>query len=56
MRDAGVDWQMNIYGNAVHGFTMPELGFDKADGFAYNYKGEKRSWEALKIFLREHLR
>ncbi len=23
MRDAGVDWQMNVYGNTVHSFTNP---------------------------------
>jgi dienelactone hydrolase len=56
MRSAGADWQMNFYGNAVHGFSDPSFGFEIRDGTAYNYKADKRSWEALKVFLREHLR
>ena len=56
MRNAGADWQMNVYGNAVHGFSNPDFGFEIENGIAYNYKADKRSWEALKIFLREHLR
>jgi dienelactone hydrolase len=49
------DWQINIYGNALSGFSNPEHGFEPKNGYAYNYKADKRSWEALKEFLREHL-
>lgn len=56
MHKKNVDWQMNIYGNAVRGFTNPDFGFDKSDGTAYHYYSDKRAWEALKMFLREHLR
>jgi dienelactone hydrolase len=53
MRKAGVDWQMNIYGNAVHSFTNPDADKFNIDGVKYNKKADKRSWEALKAFLKE---
>jgi len=53
MEKAGVDWQMNIYGGAQHGFTNPEAGSFGIKGVAYNEKADKRSWEAMKIFFRE---
>ncbi|RII30599.1 MAG: dienelactone hydrolase [Geobacter sp.] len=53
MRKAGVDWQMNIYGGAVHGFTNPDNGTDNSKGAAYNEKADKRSWEAMKLFFKE---
>ena len=56
MRDANVDWQMTIYGGAVHGFTTYSLGFDTASGKAYNYNADKRSWETVKSFIREKLK
>jgi dienelactone hydrolase len=53
MRKAGVDWQMVIYGGAVHSFTNPEAGNDPSRGAAYNEKADKRSWEAMKTFFGE---
>jgi dienelactone hydrolase len=53
MRKAGVDWQFNSYGNAVHSFTNKEAGTDNSKGAAYNEKADKRSWEAMKIFFGE---
>src|SRR3989339_66669 len=53
MRDAKVDWQINIYGNAVHAFTNPNSGNNPETGAAYNEKADKRSWEAMKIFFNE---
>ncbi len=55
LRQAGVDWQMVFYGNAVHSFTNPAAGDDKSKGAAYNPPAAKRSWEHLKLFLREIL-
>jgi dienelactone hydrolase len=55
MRMARVDWQMVFYGNAVHGFTMPETGTDPSKPVAYNEKADQRSWEAMKVFFREVL-
>ena len=53
MRSGLVDWQMIVYGNAVHGFTNSAHGFNPATGAAYNEKADKRSWEAMKLFLEE---
>jgi dienelactone hydrolase len=53
MRKANVDWQMNIYSGAVHGFTNPDNGTDNSKGAAYNEKADKRSWEAMKTFFAE---
>lgn len=51
MRKAKVDWQRNIYGGAVHGFTNPANGTNNSKGAAYNEKAAERSWEAMKLFL-----
>ena len=53
MRTAKADWQMNYYANAVHAFTEKEAGNDNSKGVAYNELADKRSWSALKSFLRE---
>jgi dienelactone hydrolase len=53
MRRANADWQMNIYGGAVHSFTVAEAGNDPSKGMAYNEKADRRSWEDLKDFLTE---
>ncbi|MEK6682376.1 MAG: dienelactone hydrolase family protein [Nitrospirota bacterium] len=53
MRKAGVDWNMVIYGGAVHSFTNPDSGNDNSKGAAYNEKADKRSWEDMKQFFSE---
>ena len=53
MRKAGVDWNMVIYGGAVHSFTNPESGNDNSKGAAYNEKADKRSWEDMRQFFSE---
>ena len=53
MRAAHVDWQVNLYSDAVHGFTNPNNGTDKSKGLAYNEKAALRSWEAMKQFFAE---
>jgi dienelactone hydrolase len=53
MRNAKVDWQMNIYGNAIHGFTNPDAGSDPSKGVAYNKEADRRSWAAMKDFFNE---
>ena len=53
MQNAGVDWQMNVYGGAVHSFTNPASGNDLSTGVAYNEKADKRSWQAMKDFFAE---
>ena len=53
MKDCGVDYQIFIYGGAVHSFTNPNSGSDNSNGAAYNEKADKRSWEAMKTFFNE---
>jgi dienelactone hydrolase len=53
MRAGGVDWQLVIYGGAVHSFTNPSSGNDKSKGAAYDAKVDHRSWEAMKGFFAE---
>ncbi len=55
MRNAKVDWEMIIFGNAVHGFTNPEHGDDPSKGAAYNKQADLRSWQAMKDFFKEIL-
>ena len=53
MRAGGVDWQLVVYGGAVHSFTNPASGNDKSKGVAYNAEADRRLWEAMKAFLAE---
>ena len=53
LRDAGVDWEMVSYGDAVHAFTEPWVGTDKSKGAAYNEKAARRSWQAMEDFFAE---
>lgn len=53
MRQAGVDWQLNIYGGAVHSFTVPTAGNDKSTGIAYHAAADRRSWAAMRQLFAE---
>ncbi len=53
MRRADCDWQLTLYGKAVHSFTNPEVGQDATTGFAYDPVADRRSWTALLAFLGE---
>lgn len=55
MRDSKADWQMIYYADAVHAFTVISAGNDNSKGAAYNEKADKRSWEHMKLFLKEVL-
>jgi dienelactone hydrolase len=52
MRAAGVDWQMHLYGGAVHSFTNPT-----ADGsmpaIKYDERADTRSWLAMRNLFAE---
>ncbi|MCI5052652.1 MAG: dienelactone hydrolase family protein [Simkaniaceae bacterium] len=54
MTEAEVDWQLHIYGNAMHAFTNPAAN-DPDFGTVYNESADKRSWLAMKNFLAESL-
>ena len=53
MRKAGADWQMIVYGGAVHSFTNPAANGYHLDGAKYNAAAARRSWEHMKLFLHE---
>lgn len=53
MRQAGADWQMVLFGGAVHSFTNPAAGDHKASGAAYDPRAARRSWRCLQEFFRE---
>ena len=53
MRQAKVDWQLIMYGAAVHSFTDWNAGNDPQRGAAYNERADQRSWEAMKQFFAE---
>jgi dienelactone hydrolase len=53
MRSAKVDYQIVLYGGAVHTFTNPAAGNNPASNSRYDEKADRRSWEALKAFLAE---
>jgi dienelactone hydrolase len=53
MRQTTVDWQMVIYGGAVHGFTNSASGNNTSTGLAYNEKADQRSWQAMRMFFGE---
>jgi dienelactone hydrolase len=56
MKAAKVDYQIVLYGHAVHSFTNPKAGNDPSTGNAYDEKADRRSWEDMKDFLAEALK
>ena len=51
MNRCGADWQLNMYGGAVHAFTNPESGDDPAAGAAYQMAADQRSWRDMVQFF-----
>jgi len=56
MEDGGVDWQLIMYGGAVHSFTHRDAGDDPSKGVAYQPRAAKRSWAAMRGFFSEVLK
>ena len=56
LRAAGVDYEVVLYGGAVHAFTQKEAGSDNSKGAAYNEKADHRSWQAMQDFFAEIFR
>ncbi|HEX4042427.1 MAG TPA: dienelactone hydrolase family protein [Xanthobacteraceae bacterium] len=46
MTDAKVDWQVVLYGGAMHAFTLPEANSPE-HGSQYDPAAAKRSWQAM---------
>jgi dienelactone hydrolase len=56
MRAAGVDWQMNVYGNTVHSFTNPTAANAKRpEAVRYSEEADRRSWKAMQNLFLEAL-
>lgn len=51
MREAGVSWEFIAYGDAVHSFSNPYAGDNKASGNAYNAQAADRAWERARSLL-----
>jgi dienelactone hydrolase len=47
------NYQINIYGGAMHAFTNPAADSHHLPGIAYNEQADHRSWNALKDFFTE---
>lgn len=56
MRDAGVDWQMHLYGNTVHSFTNKAAATrNMPDAIRYSAEADVRSWSSLQELFSETL-
>ena len=53
MRDARIDFQLEMYGGVVHGFTETKNGNDNSRGTAYNARADRLSWSAMQGFFRD---
>ncbi|HVA81810.1 MAG TPA: dienelactone hydrolase family protein, partial [Candidatus Binataceae bacterium] len=53
MRQAGVDWQVIIYGGAKHAFTNRDADQIPMPGFGYHKAADQRSWNAMRSFFSE---
>jgi dienelactone hydrolase len=57
MRDAGVDWQMHLYGGAVHSFTNVEAAKrNMPAAMRYSAEADARSWAAMQELFSETLK
>lgn len=52
MTAAKADWQLHMYGNAMHAFTNPQAK-DPGFGTVYNQTADRRSWETMQAFFKE---
>jgi dienelactone hydrolase len=54
MREANVDWEMNLYGGVVHSFTDPGADKRNMPKFArYDAKADARSWAEMQRLFGE---
>ncbi len=53
MTEAGADWQVVSYGNAVHSFTNPGADGSLNPAIKYNALADRRSWAAMRNFFEE---
>jgi dienelactone hydrolase len=53
MSRAPVDWDLQVYAHALHGFTNPELADSPPPGHIYDAQADERSWRAMIALLGE---
>lgn len=53
LTEAGIDWQLHLYGGVGHSFTNPEIDAWNLPGFFFNEKADRRSWAAMLQLLEE---
>jgi len=54
LSEAGVDWQLTLYGGVVHSFTNPDADKAGQPGFLrYDARADKRSWSQMAALLDE---
>ena len=57
MREAGVDWQMHLYGKTVHSFTNQGAAKrNMPDAIRYSAEADARSWAAMEQLFGETLK
>ena len=47
LSEAGVDWQLHLYGGVGHSFTNKQIAALGLSGFAFDAAAERRSWAAM---------
>lgn len=55
MTEAGIDWQIHLYGGVGHSFTNREIDGWKLPGFRYDARADERAWAAMKRLFAETL-
>lgn len=53
MKNASVNYEIDIYSDATHAFTNQESGNDPSRGIAYNKQADERSWQKMQGFFME---
>lgn len=53
MTAAGADWQMHLYGGTGHSFTNRDIDAYGYEGFAYDERADRRSWQAMRDLFDE---
>ncbi|MFL5331461.1 MAG: dienelactone hydrolase family protein [Gemmataceae bacterium] len=53
LKDAKVDYQINIYGGATHSFTVPGVDQRGMSGLRYNAEADHRSWREMQDLFGE---
>ena len=56
VRKGGVNWEIDVYGGALHSFTRPDAAArSNPERTRYDPQADRRSWRAMADFLRETL-